>query len=189
MYLVSTQSARTSFFLLLAWACGCSGVAETTHTIRIAPEVLSAGAACEAFDGGASAPNSIIQCQSSAGPLFATLLEDCSIPEKFTFQATTRQLMVGMTGLQIVSQTPVAVAGTNVLHTVVRGSIDAEPVVLSTFTKRRGGCISDLVLWKATPRADVSPDEVSTFTAASRELATLLVPPTLTSVEDTDDQD
>jgi hypothetical protein len=117
------------------------------------------------------------------------LLEDCSIPEKFTFQATTRQLMVGMTGLQIVSQTPVAVAGTNVLHTVVRGSIDAEPVVLSTFTKRRGGCISDLVLWKATPRADVSPDEVSTFTAASRELATLLVPPTLTSVEDTDDQD
>jgi hypothetical protein len=156
--------------------------------MRIAPEVLRSGADCSPFDGGASAPNSIIQCQSSTGPLFATVLEDCSIPEKFTFQATTRQLMVGMTGLQILSQTPVVVAGTRVLHTVVRGSIDAEPVLLSTFTKRRGSCISDLVLWKGTARLEVAPSEVSDFSAASRELATVLVPPTLSSAEDADDQ-
>lgn len=122
-------------------------------------------------------PNSVINCQTEAGPLFATILEDCSIPEKFTFQATTRQLLVGMSDMAIISQTPVTAGAKNQLHSVVKGAIDAAPVLLSFFTSRRNGCVTDLVMWKGIPRGEVAPDVIAQFTEASRGLAAILAPP------------
>lgn len=172
------HAARTSFaVILLLWTLGCGAATPTTHSVRITPEVLHSSNRCQGFDGGPTVPNSVINCQTDAGPLFATILEDCSIPEKFTFQATTRQLLVGMSDMAIISQTPVTAGAKNQLHSVVKGAIDAAPVLLSFFTSRRNGCVTDLVMWKGIPQGEVAPDVVAQFTEASRRLASILAPP------------
>lgn len=184
------HAARTSFAVaLLIWISGCGGATQTTHSVRIAPEVLHSSNRCEGFDGGPSVPNSVIRCHTAAGQLFATILEDCSIPEKFTFQATTRQLLVGMTSMSIISQTPVSGGKAKELHSVVKGVIDAEPVLLSFFTSRREGCVSDLVMWKGVPQGDLAADYITQFTEASRELAAILSPPAPTPPRSEDQEE
>lgn len=178
------HAARTSFAVtLILWTLGCGAATPTTHSVRIAPEVLHSSNRCKGFDGGPTVPNSVITCETEAGALFATILEDCSIPEKFTFQATTRQLLVGMTDMSIVSQTAVSAGATKQLHSVVKGAIDAAPVLLSFFTSRRDGCVTDLVMWKGVPQGEVAPEVLTQFTSASRELASILVPPPVTPAQ------
>ena len=194
MYPFSMHAARTSFAVALAGlqmllsVSACSGPTQTTHSLRIAPEVLQSSNLCEGFDGGSSAPNSVIRCQTVAGPLFATILEDCAIPERYTFQATTRQLLVGMTNMSIISQTPLLSGSTKTLHSVVRGSIDAEPVLLSLFTSRKGGCVTDLVIWRGFANSEASNEVLARFTDASRALAATLATPSDRHRGEQDDQ-
>lgn len=86
--------------------------------------------------------------------LFATIVRDCSIPEKFTTQATTRQLLIGLTDITVVKQSGVDIATHRALLSLVRAQLDATPVALATITRREQvtsgvACISDLIVWRS----------------------------------------
>lgn len=131
-------------------------------------------AACRRLSGPLATP-AVYECQANGLPLFATTLKDCSIPEKFTFQTTTRQLFVGLLGLKVVSQDPVQVGDTRALQTVVTGTLDAEPVLMSAFTFRKQNCVTDIVLWQRASSASFSEESVSTFSRSSSRLTTSLL--------------
>jgi hypothetical protein len=65
--------------------------------------------------------------------------------------ALTRQLLIGYTDRQEVSQERLLVDGREALHTVTRARLDGVPVVLDLIVLKRNGCIFDL--------AYVSPPE------------------------------
>jgi hypothetical protein len=82
-------------------------------------------------------------------------VRDCGIKEKFTSQATTRQLLVGIANLQILKQEPFEVAPSRpALLTTMRGVLDATPVIVTVVTERISGgveqCIIDYVFWRRT---------------------------------------
>jgi len=114
----------------------------------------------------------VYECGSDIGPLFLTALRACAIPEKLSYQATTRELLVGMTNIEVVRQEPVQLGSTKALHSVVSGMLDADPVRLSTFTLRKGDCITDLIMWDFVVENIASTDPShSTFAAVSTALA------------------
>jgi hypothetical protein len=125
----------------------------------------------------------VYSCSTSSGPIFVSTLKDCSIDEKFTFQATTRQLLVGFVGLKVVAQEPVKLGSTPALQSVVQGALDADPIVMSTFTFRKDSCVTDLVLWRGNPNKDYSEAFIETFARDSKSLADSLIADTL-AVED-----
>jgi hypothetical protein len=116
----------------------------------------------------------LYSCRDGGEEIFVTSLKDCSIPEKFTFQTTTRQLFIGLMGLKVISQEPVTLGQTKALQTVVTGTLDAEPVIMSAFTFRRNRCVTDIVLWKSVPAVDPGPDSVSRFTNSSKQITASL---------------
>lgn len=118
----------------------------------------------------------IYKCPSALGPLYVTTVKDCSIPEKFTFQATTRQLLVGVMDLTVMSQTPIAFDSSKALHSVVHGTMDVDPFLMSIYTFHQNDCVTDLVVWKGSSREKPSNEDVSTFANASSSLAQRLVP-------------
>ncbi len=120
-------------------------------------------------------------CDSNSGPLFVTAVRQCGIPEKLSYQATTRQLLVGMTNLELLSQTPVSIADTKALRSTFRGVIDADTVLAATFTQREDDCITDLVVWKATSPSLSSSEEIDPFNLAATEIATMIRPEHLLS--------
>lgn len=123
-----------------------------------------------------SAPSVVYVCRSDAGPVFVATLKDCSIPEKFSFQATTRQLLVGLVGAKVAHQGPVSMGSLNMLQSVVTGTVDADPVIMSTFTYRNKSCVTDIVLWQGVPLEDLSQaDKINRFTESSKKLATALL--------------
>jgi len=94
--------AFTSYILCLVPFGGCSsGPSNPPVSVPLpAPEIKeAANCAKERGDHGAN----IYKCPSELGPIFVTTVKDCSIPEKFTFQATTRQLLVGVMDLTVMS--------------------------------------------------------------------------------------
>jgi hypothetical protein len=108
--------------------------------------------------------------------MFVATLKDCSIPEKFSFQATTRQLMVGLVGAKVARQAPVSMGKFNTLQSVVTGTMDAEPVMMSTFTYRNKECVTDIVLWQGVPADSLAQaDKVSAFSDSSKRLASALL--------------
>jgi hypothetical protein len=118
----------------------------------------------------------VYSCRSEVGPIFVATLKDCSIPEKFSFQATTRQLMVGLVGAKVAHQATVSMGTFNTLQSVVTGTIDAEPVMMSTFTYRKKECVTDIVLWQAVAPDSLSQsDKVSAFSESSKRLASALL--------------
>lgn len=122
-----------------------------------------------------AAPSVVYVCKSDAGPVFVATLKDCSIPEKFTFQATTRQLLVGLVGAKVAYQASVNMGSFSTLQSVVTGTVDAEPVMMSTFTYRNGSCVTDLVLWQGVAVEELSQAErIDRFTESSKKLATAL---------------
>ena len=118
----------------------------------------------------------IYRCQSSLGPLFVTTVKDCSIPEKFTFQATTRQLLVGVMDLTVIRQDPVTFHSLKALQSVVHGTMDVDPFIMSIYTFHQIDCVTDLVIWKGSSREKPSADETSTFANESSSLAQRLAP-------------
>jgi hypothetical protein len=107
--------------------------------------------------------------------VYVSALKDCSISEKFTLQATTRQLFVGLSGLKVVSQEPVTLGSIQTLHSVVQGTVDADPVAMSTFTFREDSCVRDLAMWRSLLPAKAGHAEVSDFVSESIDLAKLLI--------------
>lgn len=130
--------------------------------------------ACRRLSGPLAKPV-VYECQAIGSTVFATTLKDCSIPEKFTFQTTTRQLFVGLLGLKVISQEPVVIGNTRALQTVVAGTLDAEPVLMSAFTFRKQNCVTDIVLWQSTASPQVSEESASIFSRSTSQLTTSLL--------------
>ncbi len=173
MYTVFRQGARYSFytvvFTLLA-TVGCS-TSPAPQIVAIDTAKNSQGLCSKVGDKSSR----IHSCPSRNGPVYVSALKDCSISEKFTLQATTRQLFVGLSGLKVVSQEPVTLGTTQTLHSVVQGTVDADPVAMSTFTFRKDNCVRDLVMWRSLLPAKGGHPEVSTFVSESIDLAKLLI--------------
>lgn len=175
MYRFFRDCASCSFIVIATTypLTGCSSgpmpVAVPLESTRLAHE------ACRKLEDSA-APSVVYSCQSAVGPIFVATLKDCSIPEKFSFQATTRQLMVGLVGAKVTHQAPVNMGTFNTLQSVVTGTIDAEPVMMSTFTYRKKDCVTDIVLWQSSNPEDLTQsDKVDAFSESSKKLASALL--------------
>lgn len=173
MYTVFRQGARYSFYTVVfafMAAVGCSSAS--------APQIVAIETAtnspdgCSRFGGSASR---IHTCPSRNGAVYVSALKDCSIAEKFTLQATTRQLFVGLAGLKVVSQDPITLGATQTLHSVVQGTVDADPIVMSTFTFRKGHCVRDIVMWRSLLTSKGGHPDVATFVSESIELGKTLI--------------
>jgi len=117
----------------------------------------------------------VYSCHASDTEIFVTTLKDCSIPEKFTFQTTTRQLFVGLLGLKVISQESVPFGQTKALQTVVTGTLDAEPVLMSAFTFRKDNCVTDIVLWQGAESTELASETITAFAQSSTRLTTSLL--------------
>jgi hypothetical protein len=175
MYRFFRDGARCSFlviavtYTLLGCSSGPMPVTVPLESTRLAHE------ACRRLESS-SAPSVVYRCESDLGPMFVATLKDCSIPEKFSFQATTRQLMVGLVGAKVARQAPVSMGKFNTLQSVVTGTMDAEPVMMSTFTYRNKECVTDIVLWQGVPADSLAQaDKVSAFSDSSKRLASALL--------------
>jgi hypothetical protein len=175
MYRFFRDCARCSFlviattYTLLGCSSGPMPVTVPLESTRLAHED------CRRLQES-SAPSVVYSCQTDLGPIFVATLKDCSIPEKFSFQATTRQLMVGLVGAKVAHQGPVSMGTFNTLQSVVTGTIDAEPVIMSTFTYRNKDCVTDIVLWQGVSADDLAKaDRVNAFSESSKKLASALL--------------
>lgn len=168
-YSVFKHTASISFLSLVLLACS-SGPAPTTVPLE---SVALKADKCAKISGPLATPV-LYRCGDGYETIFVTSLKDCSIPEKFTFQTTTRQLFVGLLGLKVVSQESVSLGDTKALQTVVTGTLDAEPVIMSAFTFRRNKCVTDIVLWRSTSSSEPEGDSVSDFTVSSKQLTNSL---------------
>jgi hypothetical protein len=168
-YSVFKHTASACFLSSVLLACS-STPAPTTVPLE---SVALKADACSKISGPLATPV-LYRCKDGDEEIFVTSLKDCSIPEKFTFQTTTRQLFIGLLGLKVISQDPVALGETKALQTVVTGTLDAEPVIMSAFTFRRNKCVTDIVLWRSVASVDPGADSVSRFTNSSKQITASL---------------
>lgn len=176
MYPFLIRGASTSFFAALAVLTACSGSSgPPPETLPINSATLNDASRCQKTNGVGGASN-LYRCESDSGPIFVTTLKDCSIPEKFTFQATTRQLLVGVMDLAVETQEPVKFDSTKALHSVVSGTMDADPFLMSIFTFHEGPCLTDLVLWRGRSASKPSKEDSIQFGDVTSKLAQRLVP-------------
>ena len=160
---------------------GCGGSrAPAPKPLPMTDETLSSVPGCRHVSSE-HAGATVSACDTPDGALFVTAMQQCGVPDKFSYQATTRQLLVGITNLEFVNQSPVAFGDSKALRSTFRGVIDAETILGATFTHRIDDCITDLVVWKLTSSPLHSPEEVDTFTRAATELASKLRPDELRS--------
>jgi hypothetical protein len=176
MYPVFRLRARHSFLVLTmlpAVMLGCSSTPAPT-TVPIEQTVLQSSE-CQAMSSSPK-PSRVYSCKSDIGSVFVATLKDCSIPEKFSFKATTRQLLVGLTEMKVVKQEPVPATPTNMLQSVILGTIDADPVMMSTFTFREKDCVNDIIIWQGIKSSEEpSNDSITAFSESSKKLAAQLV--------------
>lgn len=178
MYPFLIRGASTSFLFALAMLGGCSGSSgPPPQTLPIDQAALTENPHCETVSPD-SEKIKLYKCDSEVGTVFVTTLKDCSIPEKFTFQATTRQLLVGVMDLKVDQQDPVQFGSTKALRSVVYGTMDADPFLMSIFTfhEKDKNCITDLALWKGRTVEKPSKDETLHFGNVTQILAGRLVP-------------
>jgi hypothetical protein len=177
MYRFLVRGARTSFAFiapLLVSGCSVLPAEDTTKSLDLPEGAIEGVPECRSTDHLSTTP-SVYKCQTDREPVYFTSLRDCSLPEKFSHQATTRQLLIGVTNLHMVRQEPVLIGNMKALHSLVDGVIDVDPVILSTFTFRKGNCVTDLVVWRVLPIQDQPTEQSDDFSAFSRRLAERLV--------------
>lgn len=154
-------AALVSTFSLLTSGCSSSG-SHSSESVPLPPSALAVNDQCALLEdsvGGGSESAQVYRCKDVGGdttekePFFVTVLRDCTISEKFSHRATTRQLLVGFSQLKVLNQEPIEVGPEKVLRSVVSGVLDVDPVFISTFTLRRGSCVTDLVMWKQSDEA------------------------------------
>jgi hypothetical protein len=173
MYPVLFRGASTSFVLLLGTLAGCSSSSSTPPVSVPLSQPEAREVSCEK-QPSAHGPN-IYTCKSELGPMFVTTVKDCSIPEKFTFQATTRQLLVGVMDLTVISQEPETLNSVKTLHSIVHGTMDVDPFIMSIYTFHQNDCITDLVVWRGSTHLKPSPGDTAKFSEVSSSIAKNLV--------------
>lgn len=179
MYSVLRRGASTLFLALLLSLPGCGG----SSALGPAPEgvpldysSISDSPTCSSSEEISDDPP-VYRCDTASGHLFISSLKDCSASEKLSFQATTRQLFVGVTGLTVLSQEPVSFGQRRALQTIVTGTLDAQILSVSTFTFREKGCVTDVVVWRVEDRPLVSGEASRKFAQLSQSLAQHIVEP------------
>lgn len=156
--------------MLALLACSSS---PTPTTVPLANSVVQHDA-CVPLSHN-STPPAVYACTTNQDTVFATIVKDCSIPEKLTFQTTTRQLLVGLIDLKVISQGPMQYGDLRVLQTVATGTLDAQPVMMAALTFRKNGCVTDLVLWQDSGSDDIQTETLDSFTASASQIAKLLL--------------
>lgn len=81
------------------------------------------------------------------GPAFATAIKDCDAPKSAGADATTRQLLVGMTDIEILHEEDFAYDNNRIFYKQIAAVLDDTPLKLLTFTARNGRCVQDAVIW------------------------------------------
>ena len=100
--------------------------------------------------------------------VFVTAISDCSLPEPLSLNASTRKLLVGLVNTTILDQSSVSRGVEKTLVTLVSGIMDAEPIVMVTFTRRNHSCIEDVVAWQ---RSEVAFKKKNMYTEGFLRLA------------------
>jgi len=113
----------------------------------------------------------VTRCTTPNGNIFLTEMRDCSIPEKFSYKATTRQLLVGLSDLTALKQQAVELGERKVLRSLFSATLDADKVFVATFTFREGDCVTDLICWRGAPPEPAFQQELERFTVVASNLA------------------
>ena len=180
MYPVLRLGTSTLFILapLLFWGCGAAVSGPQVVKLPVQERSLSDAAECRSTEKIASSPY-VYRCDTNLdtelGALFISTLKDCSVSDKFSFQATTRQLFVGITGLTVISQASLSFGNKKALHSLITGTLDAQPLTVSTFTFREEGCVTDLVIWRSEESTEDMNLIRSRFSKLSQKLAEHLI--------------
>jgi hypothetical protein len=160
--------------MLLATLCsglGCSvGTPPEPTSLEVAERSLAALERCRPLSSE-RARAYVYRCDTKDEPLFVTTMRQCGVPDKLSYQATTRQLLVGITNLELLNQAPVTLTSAKALRSIVRGMLDADHILVATFTRRSEDCITDIVIWRASTASTESGSEVDSFTLMATELA------------------
>lgn len=181
MYPVSTNRASSSFLsviLLLALGalvsgCGASAPPDP-QSLTLSDDLPATHIRwCRSISGKSGGPH-VYECSSCHGELFFTALQQCGVGEQIAYQATTRQLLVGLGQLEQLNQTPVELSGSKTLRTIFRGSLDADLLLLADFTARSEDCIIDFVVWRRASRAADKTYDVGAFIEDATTLATVV---------------
>jgi len=158
--------------LTLVLVSGCGGPkGSKPKSVPLAFEA-DAPPSCELTNPKASGKKEplVYKCN---GDLFLTTLKECSIPDKFTMLATTRQLLVGFASLKLLKQSVGEFAGAKALESLYEARFDVDDLYLMTFSLRREDCVQDMVAW--TKREHASSPE--SFSEQAQGLARLVSPP------------
>jgi len=117
----------------------------------------------------------VYQCEGGDVPIFFTLVRDCEIPEKFSRQATTRQLFVGLQKLDVIAQDPIEIGNSKLLRSLISGLLDVEPVLAVTFSQREDRCVTDLVAWRFIESVEATEPEITSFDQETKHMAEVLL--------------
>jgi hypothetical protein len=182
MYPFFRRWASVSFLVISGVLPGCSGSSTPPPvSIPLSESALHELAKCDTLRG--SKNPRIYRCDSDTDKVFVTAVKDCSIPEKFTFQATTRQLLVGVMDLTVITQEPALVNSTKTLQSVVHGTMDVDPFIMSIFTFNDRKCVTDLAVWKGFSSSKPSQDDAAKFAEETLTLAQKVAPALLEDEE------
>lgn len=79
--------------------------------------------------------------------LFLTRIQECGVKDSTPSVATTRQLLVGFSNIDLRSQDYVPLNGRNILRSNLSAKLDDKPVSLTCYTVRDSGCVQDVLFW------------------------------------------
>lgn len=106
----------------------------------------------------------VYKCSCCHGDLFFTAFKQCEVQQEIDYEATTRQLVVGLGQLEQLSQTPLFMNLDTIQRTIFRGTLDTDQLLLASFTVRVEGCDLGLVAWRPTAAASGEAADVDNFT-------------------------
>jgi hypothetical protein len=131
---------------------GCSvSITDSSRSLPLSSSALSRASSCQPVETMEEAI--VYGCKEGGLDVFLTVVQDCDVKEKFSHRATTRQLLVGLSSLRVLSQEAVPIGSGKALRSVVAGILDVDPIYLSTFTLRNGSCVTDVVVWQSALEA------------------------------------
>ena len=87
---------------------------------------------------------------------FATAIQECGVRKATPSTATTRQLFVGFSNINLIRQEPLEVEGKRALTSHLTAVLDEQPVKLASVTVRREECVTDVLYWSF--KKDEGPD-------------------------------
>lgn len=101
-----------------------------------------------------------------------TAIKDCENKKSRSALVSTRQLLVGMKDIKIVSQNEISLNDTHALRTHVRARLENHALDLLTYTVPDQSCLFDFVLWRSSVDQDSGAN--ASLLASDQDLARFL---------------